>query len=404
VSDREKRERKMFVTLLGFLFAAAPFSSSAPVDFLAPQTLPAGCRLEVITVQEEVEETKVEKVVCETEFRPTCTVKLEKDCKNVTRPACEVSEKMECVENTVSQCSFETRLGSTGEEEEVEVCRDIPIEDCQLVKEENCKDGELEEVEECDEKEVEECEIVPHEECHQVTVELPSLQDKQVQQIVCDQENEIEDATTTEKVAEQETNNDVEENVLENNYDEILDAVNTIFGSGATEDVNEEEVKVVATTEAETLATEEPLPTTTILPSVPTTVTTTAPTTTTTTTTTAPTTTTTEAATTTESTSTTSETASSESSSSVSTVEIVTEAATPVSVSSTIVPTEPKTDDSKIHFRDDGPVRDFTKRIFVDDGLVDARRKAIEAQRKAASDASRIFFPTEEEGGASIPS
>merc|ERR1712179_285339 len=144
---------------------------------------------------------------------------------------------------------------------------------------------------------------------------------------------------------------------------------------------------VVATTEAETLATEEPLPTTTILPSVPTTATTNAPTTTTT----APT-------TTTESTSTTSETATSE------TVQIVTEAATPVSVSSTIVPTEPKTDNSKIHFRDDGPVRDFTKRIFVDDGLVDARRKAIEAQRKAASDASRIFLPSEEEGGASIPS
>merc|ERR1711974_78910 len=155
----------------------------------------------------------------------------------------------------------------------------------------------------------------------------------------------------------------------------------------------------IATTEVEPLATEEPLPTTTILPSVPTTTTTTAPTTTTTTTT------TTEAATTTESTSTTSETATSESSSAVSTFDIVTEAATPVSVSSsTDVPTEPKTDDSKIHFRDDGPVRDFTKRIFVDDGLVDTRRKAIEARRKAASDASRIFFPTEEEGGASIPS
>merc|ERR1711971_196390 len=196
----------------------------------------------------------------------------------------------------------------------------------------------------------------------------------------------IEDATTTEKVVEQETNDDVEENVLENNYDEILDAVNTIFGSGPSEDVNEEEVKVVATTEAETLATEKPLPTTTILPSVPTTAATNAPTTTT------------EAATTTESTSTTPETATSES------VEIVTEAATPVFASSTIVPTEPKTDNSKIHFRDDGPVRDFTKRIFVDDGLVDARRKAIVAQRKAASDASRIFFPSEEEGGASIPS
>merc|ERR1711909_171944 len=127
------------------------------------------------------------------------------------------------------------------------------------------------------------------------------------------------------------------------------------------------------------------------LPSVPTT-TITAPTTTTTTTTT-----TTKAATTTESSST--QTASS----SVSAVDIVTEAATPVLESST-VPSEPKTDNSKIHFRDDGPVRDFTKRIFVDDGLVDARRKAIEARRKAASDASRIFFPTEEEGGASIPS
>merc|ERR1711974_480944 len=269
------------------------------------------------------------------------------DCKNVTRPACEVEEKMECVENTVSQCSFETRVGSTGEEEQVEVCRDIPIEDCQLVKDEKCIDGELEEVEECNEKEVEECEIVPHEECHQVTVELPKPQDKQVQQIVCDQENEIEDATTTEKVVQQETNDN---DVLENNYDEILDAVNTIFGSGITEEVKE----IVSSTEAELLTTEEPAPTTTT-------------TATTTTTTTAPAT-TTEAATTTSEAITTTE--------SVTIVDLATEAVTPIVVSSG-VPTEPKTDDSKIHFRDDGPVRDFTRRIFVDDGLVDARRKAI---------------------------
>merc|ERR1711879_308801 len=214
-----------------------------------------------------------------------------------------------------------------------------------------------------------------------VTVELPKLQDKQVQQIVCDQENEIEDATTTEKVAQQETDDN---DVLENNYDEILDAVNTIFGSGITEDVKE----IVTSTEAELLTTEEPAPTTTVLPSVPTTTTAT-----TTTITTAP-------ATTTEAATTASEAITTES---VTIVDIATEAVTPISVSSG-VPTEPKTDDSKIHFRDDGPVRDFTRRIFVDDGLVDARRKAIEARRKAASDASRIFFPTEEEGGASIPS
>merc|ERR1712117_337101 len=82
-----------------------------------------------------------------------------------------------------------------------------------------------------------------------------------------------------------------------------------------------------------------------------------------------------------------------ESSSSESTAKIDTEA---IFVSSTVAPTEPKTDDSKIHFRDDGVVRDFTKRIFVDDGLVDARRKAILARRKAEADASRIFFPSEE--------
>merc|ERR1712186_161623 len=330
-SEREKMVGGM---ILGFFLAAAtlPFSSAAPVDFLAPQTLPAGCRLEVITVQEEVEETKVEKVVCETEFRPTCTVKLEKDCKNVTRPACEVEEKMECVENTVSQCSFETRVGSTGEEEQVEVCRDIPIEDCQLVKEEKCIDGELEEVEECDEKEGEECEIVPHEERHQVTVDLPRMQDKQVQQIVCDEENEIEDSVTTENVA---SDVSAEENVLENNYDEILDAVNTIFGSGSPDEVaeGEEEVSVsnddVTTTEAEPLATEESVQTTTILPSEPITTSTTTTTTTTTSTTTPPPTSTTtpEAATTTQS------------SSPESTDEIDTEA---IFVSSTVAPTEPR--------------------------------------------------------------
>merc|ERR1712004_440767 len=108
------------------------------------------------------------------------------------------------------------------------------------------------------------------------------------------------------------------------------------------------------------------------------------------------------AATTTQSTSTTATDATTfESSSSESKDEIGTEA---IFVSSTVAPTWARTDDSKIHFRDDGVVRDFTKRIFVDDGLVDARRKAILARRKAEADASRIFFPSEEEGGASIPS
>merc|ERR1712228_335452 len=102
-------------------------------------------------------------------------------------------------------------------------------------------------------------------------------------------------------------------------------------------------------------------------------------TTTTTTSTTTPPTTSTEAATTTQSTSTTTTDATTfDSSSSESTDEINAEA---IFVSSTEAPTEPRTDDSKIHFRDDG--------------LVDARRKAILARRKAEADASRIFFPSE---------
>merc|ERR1711936_128971 len=145
------------------------------------------------------------------------------------------------------------------------------------------------------------------------------------------------------------------ENVLENNYDEILDAVNTIFGSGSPDEVDEGEDEVsvsnddVTTTEAEPLAPEESVQTTTILPSQPIT---------------------------TNTSTTATDATTFESSSPESTDEIDTEA---IFVSSTEAPTEPRTDDSKIHFRDDGVVRDFTKRIFVDDGLVDARRRAIRA-------------------------
>ena len=42
------------------------------------------------------------------------------------------------------------------------------------------------------EEEQEDCKIVPHEECHQVTVQLPKVQEKQVQQIICEEELEKE--------------------------------------------------------------------------------------------------------------------------------------------------------------------------------------------------------------------
>jgi len=367
-----------------------PAALAAPIEFLAPQTLPAGCRLEVTTVQEQVEERQVEKVVCETEFRPTCTVRLERECRNVTVPACTVEERMECEQGTVAQCGLEARVGDTGEEEQVEVCRDIPIEDCQLVKEEKCVEGQQEQVEECDEKEVEDCKIVPHEECHQVTVQLPKVQDKQVQQIVCEEElekeNEVEQETSTvKKVADEEADEQ-----FDDTYDDIFEVVNNIFGStaGAEPKVAEdgEDVFVIAT-EAEVVTTEAPT-TTTEAP-------TTTAATTTTTTTTAPTTTSTTPTTTSTSTTSTTTTKSS-----------TTTTAAPASSTPEELPastTAAGSDNSMIHFRDDGPVRDFTKRIFVDDGLLDARRKAIEERRREQQDASRIFFPVEEQS-ESIPS
>ena len=85
------------------------------------QVLPPGCHLEVVTVQEQVEDRHVEKVVCETEFRHTCTVTPEQDCRTVTRPVCSQEERMECEPGSVRQCAEELRLGDTGEQEQVEV-------------------------------------------------------------------------------------------------------------------------------------------------------------------------------------------------------------------------------------------------------------------------------------------
>jgi len=389
----------MVMLSLSVLAVLLPASLAAPVDFLAPQSLPAGCRLEVVTVQQEVEDTTVEKVVCETEFRPVCTIKVERDCRNVTKPACVEEEVMECSSSTASQCTMETRTGLEGEQEEVEVCRDIPIEDCQLVKEERCREGEEEEVEECEEREVEECEIVPHEECHQVVVESPRLEDRQLQQIVCDQDNEVEvEGEATTKVVEQATTTTtstttvptttttvpsttefvVEDHPVE--YD-IYDTINSIFGGNAgkidaEEDEEDEEDVDATTTEVEITTTEQAETTTEVFTTVAV-----------------------EASTTTEAATTSTTEAASTTSTTVSTT------TTPSTTSTTeFVSTDGAVlafDNSRIHFRDTGVVRDFTKRIFVDDGLVDARRKAIEERRKALEDASRIFFPTEEESSGS---
>merc|ERR1712115_377877 len=293
-----------------------------------------------------------------------------------------------------------------------EVCRDIPIDDCHLVKEETCQEEGEDVIEECEEKEVEDCEIVPHEECHKVTMETPRIEDKKVQQLVCDQDNEVgdleientlEEATSQE---DEESSGDIPESIFVDGFlisnevevdeseedenevsdEDIANVAESIFGDGIIitneveidlEDENVTEVEdEMTTTEASTTLKDETTTTafdgetTTNLADETTTLTTEATTTL--------------------------------SSDDVTTTE---EAATP---SKTVLTTSPTTSTTTknfmIHFRDSQVERDFTKRIGIDEDRQEARRKAILARRKAANDASRVHFPEDDEEEFLIPS
>merc|ERR1711962_728952 len=369
---------------LVLMVAIISISMAAPIEIVAPETLPDNCRLETITIQEEVKDTHVEKVVCETEFRPSCTIRDVTECRNVSRPLCTVEERMECEEASVSKCELEVRLGPGGEEE-VEVCRDIPIDDCHLVKEETCQEEGGDVIEECEEKEVEDCEIVPHEECHKVTMETPRIEDKKVQQLVCDQDNEVGDL---------EIGNTLKEAASQEDEESSGDIPESIFGDGIIitneveidlEDENVTEVEdEMTTTEASTTLKDEATTTAfdgetttnladeTTTPSLDETTTVT-----------------TEATTT------------------LSRDDVTTEEES-ASPSTTVLTTSPTTSTTsknvRIHFRDSQAERDFTKRIGIDEDRQEARRKAILEMRKAANDASRVHFPEDDEEEFLIPS
>merc|ERR1711962_1130509 len=396
---------------LELMVAIISISMAAPIVLVAPETLPDNCRLETITIQEEVKDTHIEKVVCETEFRPSCTIRDVTECRNVSRPLCTVEERMECEEASVSKCELEVRLGPGGEEE-VEVCRDIPIDDCHLVKEETCQEEGEDVIEECEEKEVEDCEIVPHEECHKVTMETPRIEDKKAQQLVCDQDNEVgdleignilEEATSQE---DEESSGDIPESIFvdgflisnevevdesqedenEESDEEIADVAESIFGDGIIitneveidlEDENVTEVEdEMTTTEASTTLKDEATTTAfdgeTTTPSLD------------------------------ETTTVTTEATTTLSSDDVTTTE---ESASP---STTVLTTSPTTSNTtknvRIHFRDSQAERDFTKRIGIDEDRQEARRKAILEMRKAANHASRVHFPENDEEEFLIPS
>merc|ERR1711973_1073987 len=207
----------LLTIMKGFLF----FTSSIAFVLGAPQFLSEqsqskneNCHTEVVTIFEESEAESVNKVICETEFRDSCVTKLENICNNVATGEleCELVDRFNCVDSMTNKCGLESVLknvsytetvcdtvmedicelevrngikepveGSclsnpvekcgpetrfTEEFVEEEICRDIPIKDCENVQEEVCNEKK-EEV--CEELETESCEVVPHEESKKVT-------------------------------------------------------------------------------------------------------------------------------------------------------------------------------------------------------------------------------------------
>merc|ERR1712029_612526 len=222
----------LLTNMKGFLFftSSIAFVLGAP-QFLSEKNQNENCHTEVVTIFEESEAESVNKVICETEFRDSCVTKLENICNNVATGEleCELVDRSNCVDSMTNKCGLESVLknvsytetvcdtvmedirelevrngikepveGSclskpvekcgpvtrfTEEFVEEEVCRDIPIKDCENVQEEVCNEKK-EEV--CEDLETESCEVVPHEECKQVVEKVPQKVSKKVTKVVCD--------------------------------------------------------------------------------------------------------------------------------------------------------------------------------------------------------------------------
>merc|ERR1712098_1045539 len=111
--------------------------------------------------------------VCETVMEDICELEVRNGIKEPVEGS--------CLSKPVEKCGPVTRF--TEEFVEEEVCRDIPIKDCENVQEEVCNEKK-EEV--CEDLETESCEAVPHEECKQVVEKVPQKVSKKVTKVVCD--------------------------------------------------------------------------------------------------------------------------------------------------------------------------------------------------------------------------
>merc|ERR1712038_99110 len=226
-------DMRTVATVLAILASSLPLLSAAP-QFLT-DTIRSNCRSEVTTVFEETETESVNKVICQTEFRDECVKVVEPICRNVTsgEQECHNVDEFVCVDSMTNKCGIEKVLknvsytetvcdnkpqeiceyeivdgvsrpvagscvtktreecqeGTRFEEEFVdeELCRDIPIKDCQNVEKRVCKEKKNEV---CESLETEKCEIVPHEECQQVVEIVPTKISKKVTRVVCAEDGE----------------------------------------------------------------------------------------------------------------------------------------------------------------------------------------------------------------------
>merc|ERR1711973_901990 len=169
-------DMRTVTTVLAILASSLPLLSAVP-QFLT-DTIRSNCRSEVTTVFEETETESVNKVICQTEFRDECVKVVEPICRNVTvgEQECHNLDEFVCVDSMTNKCGIEKVLKNVSytetvcdnkpqeiceyeivggvsrpvegswvtrfEEEFVdeELCRDIPIKDCQNVEREVCKE------------------------------------------------------------------------------------------------------------------------------------------------------------------------------------------------------------------------------------------------------------------------
>merc|ERR1712117_897721 len=259
-------DMRTVATVLAILASSLPLLSAAP-QFLT-DTIRSNCRSEVTTVFEETETESVNKVICQTEFRDECVKVVEPICRNVTvgEQECHNVDEFVCVDNMTNKCGIEKVCDNKPQEiceyeivagvsrpvegscvtktmeecQEVtrfeeefvdeELCRDIPIKDCQNVEREVCKEKQNEV---CESLETEKCEIVPHEECQQVVEIVPTKISKKVTRVVCDEDGEEgnEEAAEPQPDATNNIFNEIFEifGVRNNNENEVEDETTTEF-------------------------------------------------------------------------------------------------------------------------------------------------------------------------------